>query len=180
MTKKKNIVLNLVTNFFKQKFTSLNWAVKLFRFFKLSFINWQKNDCATYAAALSFYALFSFGPLAILAISTFGIFYGQSNARDLLILNIQLSYGSTVSELIYDLVSTPAAFRQNIYLAVLSTTFLLYFVIRMLDKLQDGVNKIWNNNPEKNIKTRLKRKLTSVLALLGILLVMIFIMLGQL
>ncbi len=104
--------------------------------------NWTKHKNSAIAAAVAFYTLFSLAPLAMIAISISGFFYGEESARVALMERIRDTIGPQSEEVIRFFLSERAAESPNLLTAFFGFVFLLFGASRVFFQLRDAMNTI--------------------------------------
>ncbi len=104
--------------------------------------NWAKHKNSAIAAAVSFYTLFSLAPLALIAISIAGFFYGEESARIALLERIRGTLGPQSEEVIKYFLSKQTASFPNLLAAFFGFIILLFGASRVFFQLRDAMNTI--------------------------------------
>ncbi|MBK6770755.1 MAG: YihY/virulence factor BrkB family protein [Ignavibacteria bacterium] len=95
------------------------------------------------AAALSFYAAFSVGPLLIIVISIAGIFFGEDAARGEISRQITYLVGPDSAEMIEDIIKGASNKTTGIIAGLVSIIFLVLGSVGVFLELQESLNIIW-------------------------------------
>jgi membrane protein len=113
---------------------------------------------ARLAAALSFYALFSLGPLVVLATILVQRFFGDTNLGAVLIEPVERIVGHTGAEAIRGLLtlqSSTAAEREiGLVAAVLSIGAVIFGTTRLFSQVKATLNYIWDVEPSVSRSVR--------------------------
>ena len=94
------------------------------------------------AAALSFYAAFSVGPLLIIVISIAGIFFGEDAARGEISRQITYLVGPDSAEMIEDIIKGASNKTTGIIAGIISILFLVLGSVGVFLELQESLNII--------------------------------------
>ncbi len=132
--------------------------------------NWAKHRNSAIAAAVAFYTLFSLAPLAMIAISISGFFYGEESARVALMERIGEYSGPQSEEVIRFFLSENTADAPNLLTAFFGFIFLLFGASRVFSQLREAMNTILEVPPNSRnpIVHGLIERLYSILIVVGI------------
>jgi len=95
------------------------------------------------AAALSYYATFSIGPLLIIVISIAGFIFGEEAAKGELVKEIESLVGYDGAVLIQTILKGAANKSTGVIATILSVVFLVFGSIGVFLELQESLNIIW-------------------------------------
>ncbi len=113
------------------------------------------------AAALSYYAAFSLGPLLIIVIAIAGFIFGEEAARGQIFDEMKTLMGPDGAIMIETIVKGAADKTAGIFAAALSVVLLVLGSVGVFMELQESLNIIWGVEPRPGrglwgfIKTRL-------------------------
>jgi membrane protein len=115
------------------------------------------------AAALSYYAAFSLGPLLMIVISIAGIFYGEEAARGEISKQITYLIGKDGAEMIQTIIKGASNKVTGIFAGIVSLIFLILGSIGVFLELQESLNIIWGveSRPGRGIWGFIKNRLVS-------------------
>ena len=115
------------------------------------------------AAALSYYAAFSVGPLLMIVISIAGIFFGEDAARGEISRQITYLVGQDSAELIESIIKGASNKTTGIIAGIVSIIFLILGSIGVFLELQESLNIIWGVElkPGRGIWGFIKNRLVS-------------------
>jgi membrane protein len=115
------------------------------------------------AAALSYYAAFSIGPLLIIVIAIAGFFFGEDAAEGQLKQEITGLLGSDGAALVQTIIKGAADQSSGIFAAVVSVVLLILGSVGVFLELQESLNIIWGVElrPGRGIWGFIKNRLVS-------------------
>jgi len=115
------------------------------------------------AAALSYYAAFSIGPLLIIVIAIAGLFFGQDAAEGQLKQEITGLLGNEGATLVQTIVKGAADQSSGIFAATVSVILLVLGSVGVFLELQESLNIIWGVElkPGRGIWGFIKNRLVS-------------------
>jgi membrane protein len=137
---------------------------------------WLARNAFIHAGALSFYALFSLAPVAIIAVSIVGAVFGDDAARGIVAARLRDIVGAEAALAAQDVVARSRPEVAGLIPTVMGVGALLLGATTVFAQMQASLNRFWGvaARPQKSaiasfVKTRLV-SLTVVAALGGILL----------
>jgi membrane protein len=113
------------------------------------------------AAALSYYAAFSLGPLLIIIIAIAGLVFGEEAVKGQVFLEMRNLVGSDGAVMIETIVKGASDKSTGIFAGILSIVLLILGSLGVFIELQESLNIIWGVEPKPGrgiwgfIKTRL-------------------------
>lgn len=154
---------------------------------KDSIIDWGQKGGVLYAAVLSFYAIFSMTPLAMLVVGVAGLVFSQSDAFETLIATIAQFMGPDVATVIQNSLTNTAVARAGynatgLIAAVVALGVLLFGASLVFYGIQVSLNAMWGIVPRKvttrqNLFAILQTRLLTAAAVLGVGLIFLATML---
>lgn len=117
--------------------------------FKDTFSDWAEDKAPKLAAALSYYAVFSIGPLFLIAVGVASIFFGQSVAQEQIIAQATAFVGASAAETIAGLLKNFQERQSGGPAAIIGFVTLILAATGVFAELQDSLNKIWAVEPKK-------------------------------
>ena len=150
----------------------------IFKLFKETFQEWQRDKASLLAAALAYYTVFSITPLLVIAIAIAGAVFGQDTAKGEILAqvnNLVGEKGAQAIEMTLDNVNQP---QLKSVASIISVVVLLIGASGVFAQLQDALNTVWNvkAKPEKGIWLFIRKRLLSF----GMVLVIGFLLLVSL
>jgi membrane protein len=117
--------------------------------FKDTFSEWKEDKAPKLAAALSYYAVFSIGPLFLIAVGVASIFFGQSAAQEQIITQAKAFVGDSAAETISGLLRNFQERQAGGPAAIIGLVTLVIAATGVFAELQDSMNSIWEVKPAK-------------------------------
>lgn len=97
----------------------------------------------THGAALTYYAVFSLGPLLLVATAIAGMFFGEEAARGELSDKLGDTFGPETALTIEGLLSSVRARASSGWAAAIGLVVLLYTASSVMRQLKESINHIW-------------------------------------
>jgi membrane protein len=150
----------------------------IFKLFKETFQEWQRDKASLLAAALAYYTVFSITPLLVIAIAIAGAVFGQDTAKGEILAQVNSlvgEKGAQAIEMTLDNVNQP---QLKSTASIISVVVLLIGASGVFAQLQDALNTVWNvkAKPEVGIWLFIRKRLLSF----GMVLVIGFLLLVSL
>jgi len=123
---------------------------KLNRLIKASFTKWKESDPHLIGAGLSFYIIFSLGPLLVLIITATNALFGGDVAQHQLIEQIRQSTGSTLANLIQNFMQQASDRPGNNLTLIISFPLLLVGGTLIFFQLSNAINLLWEEEESDN------------------------------
>ncbi len=161
---------------------SSNKIKTYWRILKSTFAGFLNEDSMKYSASLSYYTVFSIGPILVLMIALAGIFYGEDAIEGKVFMELRSLVGTNAAKQIQEVIQNlQLSGKSNIALWISSITLILG-ATTVFGDIQNSINKIWHvrAKPKKGwLKLIQDRLLSSSLVIgLGFLLVVTLIING--
>ena len=156
---------------------------KVFRVFTLlkrAFLSFLEDRGMKLAASLSYYTVFSIGPMLLIVMSLAGIFYGQEAVQGQLYGQIKGLVGAEAAVQIQEIIQNVQKTNQSTIGAIVGFVVLFIGATGVFTEMQDSINFIWSikAKPQKGWLKYITNRLISFSLILGlgfILLVSLFI-----
>jgi membrane protein len=117
---------------------------RLFTLVRETVPRWSEDRASTLAAALAYYALFSFAPLLLLAVAVAGLVFGERAAEGQLYAQLAGVVGSASATALQRLVANLHQHRSGgIVATVVGIGALLFAASGVFTQLQGSMNAIW-------------------------------------
>ena len=129
---------------------------ELYGIFKTAFHDWLEDNATLRAAALTFFIILPLPTLLLIVIAIFAQFFGQSQAIQILVLQISAVVGPVVADLFKQLLSDAASPFTSVWTAIVVVGFSLGGAIGAFSVLRDSMDCIWEVRVPKG-RTLLKR-----------------------
>jgi membrane protein len=151
------------------KYTPLGFPVGLFVMNRKEFIaiadaafhKWQANNASIRAAALAFFTILPLPSLLLILLGFFSLIYGQPQALQQLISQVNVLAGPTVADLVRQLVGSQSdAFTSTLNSAI-TITFAVIGAIGAFAVLLSTLNGVWEVEPQspRKLIPRIRRRL---------------------
>jgi len=138
---------------------------------------WSAEKPARLAAALAYYAIFSFAPMLYVAITVVGIFIDESAVIDRLVAQVAANLGPEMVQLVQDMVAGAALKPSggSPLATLISAGALLYGATGLFSQLQYALNTFWEVPPATYAGTiaAIKNRLLAFVMVLGLALLLI-------
>lgn len=147
--------------------TKLKTAVEMG---KSTFSEWSEDKASRLAAAIAYYAVFSLGPLLIIAIAIIGLVYGQEAAQGKIAEQMKGLFGESGAEGIQTMVEAARKPREGVIATIISVIVLMFTAGGLFIQLQDALNTIWEVAPKpgRGIMTMIRQRFLSFSLVLGL------------
>jgi len=131
--------------------------------FKDTFQEWKDDTAPKMAAALSYYAVFSMGPLLLIALTVASAFFGEEAARTQMLSQISNIVGAASTEVIAGMLQNIRDKQSTGATAILGVGLLILTASGLFAELQDSLNRIWEIRPlpTKGLGPLIKKRLLS-------------------
>ncbi len=145
------------------------------RILKSTVAGFLNEDSMKYSASLSYYTVFSIGPILVLMIALAGIFYGEDAIEGKVFLELRGLVGSNAAKQIQEVIQNlQLSGKSNLALLISSITLVLG-ATTVFGDIQNSINKIWHvrAKPKKGwLKLIINRLISfSIVIALGFLLI---------
>lgn len=142
---------------------------------KTTFKKWNEDKASRLAAALSYYAIFSIGPVILVIIAIAGLVFGEQAARGELVGQIEGAVGPQAAQTIQGILEALNQRESGIIATVIGVATLILGAVGLFEQLQGSLNTIWEVQPTqgRGVMGMVKDRLIafSMVLLIGLLLV---------
>ncbi|UPZ35064.1 YihY/virulence factor BrkB family protein [Sphingobacterium sp. PCS056] len=107
----------------------------------LGFIN---EDCLKYSASLSYYTIFSIGPILVLMISLAGIFFGEDAIQGKVFSEMRGLVGPSAAKQIQEVIMNLKLSGKSNLALIVSIITLLVGATTVFGDIQNSINRIWH------------------------------------
>jgi membrane protein len=125
-----------------------------FQVVKKSFQLFNEFNGLKLSAALSYYTVFSIGPLLVIIISLAGIFFGKKAVEGKVYGQISQLSGSDTALQIQQIISNIQKNHHSVAGAIIGFVILLAGASGVFSEIQDSLNLMWSGSYKKNIKQK--------------------------
>jgi membrane protein len=148
-------------------------------FLKDTFDEFIEDDCATMAASIAYYTVFSLGPLLVLVITVTGFFISQEQAQGQIQQQLSNLIGPDAARQVETMIRQVQQSHAGVLATVLGFLGLVIGATGMLSAIQAALNRTWDVQPDPNqggVKNFVLKRLLS----LAMILVIAFLLLVSL
>jgi membrane protein len=117
---------------------------KYFNVFKDAGAAFIDDNCIKLSAALSYYTIFSIGPLLVIVISLSGLFFGQDAVRGRLFGQIEGLVGAAAAAQIQDIIKNIQDTQTGTIGTIVGAIILVIGATGIFTEIQDSINFIWS------------------------------------
>ncbi len=148
---------------------------QLYGIFKTSFHDWLEDNVTLRAAALTFFIILPLPTLLLIVVAIFAQFLGQTQATQILLLQISAVAGPAVSELFRQLLSNAGSPFSSLWTAIVLVGFSFGGAIGAFSVLRDTMDCIWEVRVPKSLPVwrRIRQRLGPFLLLSALGLIII-------
>lgn len=118
-------------------------ASKAWQMLKQTCIDWARDHCTSQAAAIAFYAIFSFVPLLILVVMISSSFYGDEAATHEAQQQMRQYIAPQAAELVGEVLAAGFQSGRSTVALVTSIVGLLYGATAVFGQVQQALNTVW-------------------------------------
>ena len=135
----------------------------LWKVLKCSFKSFGQDKITKKSASLSYYTIFSLGPMLIVIIFAAGLFFGQDAVQGTVYGQIKNFVGSDAAEQIQKMIKNAMLSGEKNFAAIIGLIALLIGATTIFSDMQDSINTIWGlkANPKKGIMQMVFNRLLS-------------------
>lgn len=119
----------------------LNKNISIFKSTVSGFLN---EDCLKYSASLSYYTIFSIGPILVLMISLAGIFFGEDAIQGKVFSEMRGLVGTSAARQIQEVISNLKLSGKSNFALIASIITLVIGATTVFGDIQTSINRIWH------------------------------------
>jgi len=116
---------------------------RAWRLIRTTIENWIAHKDARQGAALSYYSVFSVGPLMVIAVGIAGLAFGEEAARGEVQGQLSGMVGQSAADALNTMVTSADKPQQGLLATVVGTTLLLFSALGVVVQLKDAFNTVW-------------------------------------
>ncbi len=148
-----------------KSFFKSSWLV-----LKETYESFSRHDALRLAAALSYYTVFSIGPLLLIAIAAAGFIFGEEAIHGELSNQLRGLMGTDGAKAVEDIVANAHKPKTGLMATIIGVVVLIVGATAVFSELQASLNKVWEVKPEKieGIAHYLRTRLLSFAMVLSI------------
>ncbi len=143
---------------------------KFFHVLKNTAAAFSEDNCVKLSASLSYYTIFSIGPLLVIIISLSSLFLGRDAVQGKLYGQIKGLIGSDAAVQIQDIISKTHHTDQGVVGTVIGVVILVIGATGIFTEIQDSINYIWSlrSKPKRGIVKYLINRAISFSLIVGV------------
>lgn len=143
---------------------------KYFAMLKETFQEWKEDDAPQLAAALSYYTIFSLGPLMLIVVSVAGLVFGDAAAQDQVFQQVRSVMGENAAEAIRSMMEGRSQGNAGLWGTIIGIVLLLISASGVFGQLQKALNEVWEvaPRPDLGIWGTVKARFLSMTMVLGL------------
>lgn len=116
-------------------------------FLKETFRQWGADKASRLGAALSYYSIFSIGPLLVIAIGIAGMVLGSAGAQAQMTTALEGTLGVQGAEAIATMIAAAAPPGGGLIATVVGVALLIFAASGVIVQLQDALDTVWGVEP---------------------------------
>ncbi|MEJ5147054.1 YihY/virulence factor BrkB family protein [Sphingobacterium sp. MYb388] len=117
---------------------------KYINIFKSTVSGFMNEDCLKYSASLSYYTIFSIGPILVLIISLAGIFFGEDAIQGKVFSEMRGLVGPSAARQIQEVISNLKLSGKSNFALIASIITLVIGATTVFGDIQNSINRIWH------------------------------------
>ncbi|PZR03116.1 MAG: ribonuclease BN, partial [Flavobacterium psychrophilum] len=115
-----------------------------FRILKKAAVAFIEDNALKLSASLSYYTVFSIGPIIIIVISLVGIFYGREAVQGKVYGQVKGFIGSDAAAQLQEIIKNIEYSQFKTTGFIIGVVMLLFGASGVFTEIQDSVNRIWS------------------------------------
>jgi membrane protein len=137
---------------------------------KATLKKWSADSASRLSAAFSYYAIFSIGPLLIIAITLVGFIFGHKAAEDQVRPQITSFVGDKAAGFIQELIKKVAFSPTMSFAGIISIVLILYAATNLFVALQQSLNIIFGVRPRpgRGLREMIRDRAFSILMVFAV------------
>jgi membrane protein len=141
---------------------------KLWQALKRSFTQFSEDNVLTLAASLAYYAMFSIGPLLVIAVGVAGLVMGKQEVRHQVHDQLQSLLGANSAKTVESMMAAQKH-GSSLITTIVGIVALLFGAAGVFGQLQTALNTIWEveSKPGTGIKGFIRQRFLSLTMVLG-------------
>jgi membrane protein len=148
---------------------------ELFNIFKTSFLDWLEDNASLRAAALTFFIILPLPSLLLIVVAFFALFFGQTQAINIIVLQISTVVGPAVADLFGQILANATSPFTSVWTAIVVLGFSFGAAIGTFSVLRDTMDCIWEVEMAKgqSLLKRVRQKTVpfAVVSALGLIVI---------
>lgn len=131
--------------------------------------NWFKGESSLYGSSISYYTIFSIGPLVTILIWILGMFFEKEAISGQIFDLLSNMVNANVAEVVQNLViNAGEESTRGMWATILSLAITLFSAMRIVVLLKEALDKMWNISQEKKPSALVKKYMIGLAGIFGI------------
>jgi membrane protein len=137
---------------------------------KAAGMQWVGHKDARLGAALSYYSVFSLGPIIVIAIAVAGLLFGNDMVRSEVIGGLRGMLGDSGTQAVETMLASANKPREGLVATVIGIATLVFAALGVVVQLKDAFNTVWEvtSPPGKGIWGFVRTYVLSLAGVLGV------------
>lgn len=110
---------------------------------------WLTDNCTRLGASLSYYTVFSIGPLILIAVAVAGIFFGKDAAQKQIYETLGSFVGSNGASAVAEVAKGAAQTSTSVIATIVGILTLVFGATGVFGELHSALNSIWKVEPKQ-------------------------------
>jgi membrane protein len=110
---------------------------------------WSAHNDSRMGAALSYYSVFSIGPLILIAVAIAGLIFGREAVQGQVTSSLQGLLGENGASAINGMLQSADKPKQGIVATIFGVVTLVFAAVGVVVQLKDAFNTVWEVEPSK-------------------------------
>lgn len=106
-------------------------------------MKWSEDNCQRFAAALSYYTVFSLAPLLVMIVAVLGLYYGNDTAREHIVGQAHQLLGPQISAIVNSLILSASRPFHSFFASFVALFAFLIGATTVLVELRNALNAVW-------------------------------------
>jgi membrane protein len=147
----------------------------IFPLFKEAYFAWDEDKCWHLGAALSYFTIFSLGPVLIIIIAIAGVVFGKAAAQGQIVSEVQGLIGTNGAQAIQTMIQSAGNMKTTVGAAIFGFIMLIFGATNLFVQLRDALNSIWQieEKPIGTVRAYFKAHIISFTLILGVAFVLL-------
>lgn len=148
---------------------------EIFGLLRETYSEWSDDNASRLAAALSYFTMFSLGPLLLVVIALAGFVFGEQATRGELAAQIEGTVGREAAQAVQTMIQAADKPAEGTVATIIAVATLLLGATGFFGSLQDALNTIWEVKPRPGlgILAMVKKRFLSFTMVLGVAFLML-------
>lgn len=148
--------------------------LKVYQLIKKSILRWADEDASIYGSSISYYTIFSAGPLVTIMIWVMGILYKRDSVNNKIVELFRDALNNNVAALVQGLIINAAErSTQGLWATIIGIAITIFSAMRIVIIMKEALDKMWHNPHEKSQVKLWKKYMIGFVGILGIGIVML-------